>query len=93
MARKKVAAPPAAAPAPAKATLKSRIGNVVAKGKEFGNNVAARAKAAGTKAKAAGLAAKAHVGRNKAAYIAGGIGAAAGTTGIALASRKKRDDG
>ena len=43
-------------------------------------------------AKALGMKAKAHVGRNKAAYIAGGLGAAglaAGTTGIALAGRKK----
>jgi len=65
---------------------KGRLGKVVAKGKDFGNTVA-------TKARAAGTAAKAHVGRNKAAYIAGGLGAAglaAGTTGIALASRKKQ---
>ena len=75
---------------PAKGTVRSKIGNAVAKGKEFGKNVAEKAKAAGAKAKAAGLAAKAHVGRNKAAYIAGGLGAAAGATGIALASRKNK---
>ena len=71
-----------------KETIGSRLGKVVAKGKDFGNNVAARARAAGAKAKAAGIAAKAHVGRNKAAYIAGGLGAA-GVAGLATASRKK----
>ena len=84
MAKKTVVATPASAPA--KETIKGRLGKVVAKGKDFGNTVA-------TKARAAGTAAKAHVGRNKAAYIAGGLGAAglaAGTTGIALASRKKQ---
>ena len=77
-----------------KETMGSRFGKVVAKGKDFGNNVAARARAAGAKAKAAGIAAKAHVGRNKAAYIAGGLGAA-GVAGIAAMNRNKRaqDDG
>ena len=75
------------APAPSvKETMGSRFGKVVTKGKDFGKNVAEKAKEAGAKAKAAGIAAKAHVGRNKAAYIAGGLGAA----GIAAASRKKR---
>ena len=37
----------------------------------------------------AGTAAKAHVTRNKAAYIAGGAGLAAGTLGGALARRKQ----
>jgi len=93
MARKKVAAPPAATPAPAKATLKSRIGNAVAKGKDFGRSVAEKAKDVGTRAKAAGAKAASHVSRNRAAYIAGGLGAAAGAAGLAAASRKKRDDG
>ena len=91
MARKKKVATPVVAPAPSvKETMGSRFGKVVAKGKDFGRNVAERAKVAGAKAKAAGIAAKAHVGRNKAAYIAGGLGAAAGAAGIAAASRKKR---
>ena len=89
MTRKKATPPPPAA-TPAKGTVRSKLGNVVARGREIGNNIAARAKTAGTKAKAAGVAAKAHVGRNKAAYIAGGLGATAGATGIALASRKKQ---
>jgi len=82
---------PVVAPAPPiKEAMDSRFGKVVAKGKDFGKNVAEKAKEAGAKAKAAGIAAKAHVGRNKAAYIAGGLGAAAGAAGIAAASRKKR---
>ena len=88
MPRKK-ATPPPPAPAPVKETTGSRYSKAVAKGKEFGKNVVDKAKAAGAKAKAAGLAAKAHVSRNKAAYIAGGLGAAAGTAGIIAASRKK----
>ena len=97
MARKKAAAParpaPASAPTPTKATVRSRIGNVVAKGKEFGKNVTEKAKAAGAKTKAAGLAAKAHVSRNRAAYIAGGVGAAAGAAGMAAMNRKKGTQG
>jgi hypothetical protein len=56
---------------------------VVAKVKDFGKNI-------GGKAKAAGTAARAHVSRNRAAYIAGGAGLAAGAlTGAALARRKQ----
>ena len=85
--KKKVAAPVAVPATPVKETMGSKV---VAKGKDFGKNVAEKAKEAGAKAKAAGIAAKAHVGRNKAAYIAGGLGAAAGAAGIAAASRKKQ---
>ena len=88
MAKKKVATPVAVAPA--KETMGSRFNKVVAKGKDFGNNVAARARAAGTTAKAAGTKAAAHVSRNKAAYIAGGLGAAAGAAGMVAASRKNK---
>ena len=63
---------------------------LVAKGKEIGNNVASKAKAAGAKTKAAGVAAKS---RNRAAYIAGGVGATAGAAGMAMASRKKTAQG
>ena len=70
---------------PAKERTGSRFGKVVAKGKDFGKNVASKAKAAGTRAAA-------HVSRNKAAYIAGGLGAA-GVAGIATASRKKKSQG
>ena len=61
---------------------------MVAKVKDFGKNM-------GTRAKAAGAAAKSHVSRNRAAYIAGGLGAAAGVAGMATASRKKwaQDEG
>ena len=93
MPRKKATATSPPAPAPVKETTGSRFSKAVAKGKEFSKNVADKAKVAGAKAKAAGLAAKAHVGRNKAAYIAGGLGTAAGATGIALASRKKQSEG
>jgi len=96
MARKKVVTP-AAAPvvAPVKETMGNRFNKVVAKGKDFGKNLAVKARAAGAKAKAAGIAAKAHVGRNRAAYIAGGLGAAAGAAGIVAMNRNKRaqDDG
>ena len=67
---------------PAKERTGSRFGKVVAKGKEIGKNVAAKTKAAGTRAAA-------HVSRHKAAYIAGGLGAA-GVAGVAAASRKRR---
>ena len=40
---------------------------------------------------AAGTAAKAHVTRNKAAYIAGGAGLAAGALGGAALARRKQD--
>ena len=50
------------------------------------------AKQLGARAKAAGIRAAAHVSRNKAAYIAGGLGAA-GVAGLAAASRKKRAQG
>jgi hypothetical protein len=67
----------------AKGTVVSRLGNVVAKGKDLGKNAAATVKTAGAKAAS-------HVSRNKAAYIAGGLGAAAGAAGIAAASRKRQ---
>ena len=86
MPRKKVSATPAATPA--KGTVRSKISNLVAKGKDFGKNIAARARATGASAKTAGKKAAAHVSRNKAAYIAGGLGAA-GVAGIAAANRKK----
>ena len=60
----------------------------VAKGKSFVNNAMERAKAAGTAVKAAGAKAASHVSRNRAAYIAGGLGAATGAAG--MASRKRR---
>ena len=80
---------------PVKETTGSRYSKAVAKGKEFGKNVVDKAKVAGAKAKAAGLAAKAHVSRNKAAYIAGGLGTAGVATaaGIAARNRKKRTEG
>jgi len=78
--------------APVKETTGSRFSKVVAQGKDFGNNVAARVKVAGTSAQVAGKKAAAHVSRNKAAYIAGGLGAAAGVAG-GMASRKKRTEG
>jgi hypothetical protein len=67
---------------PAK-TIRSRVDAGVAKVKDFGKNV-------GTKAKVAGTAAKAHVVRNKAAYIAGGAGLAAGAVGGAVLARRKK---
>jgi len=91
MPRKKVSATPAATPV--KETTGSRFSKAVAKGRELGKNVVDKAKAAGAKTKAAGVAAKAHVSRNKAAYIAGGLGAAGVAGGMAIASRKKRADG
>ena len=92
MPRKKVSATPAATPAPVKETTGSRFSKAVAKGKDFGKNIAARARVAGASAKTAGKKAAAHVSRNKAAYIAGGLGAA-GVAGIAAASRKKAAQG
>ena len=67
----------------------------VAKGKGFVNNAVQRARAAGTAVKTAGAKAASHVSRNRAAYLAGGLGAATGAAGIAMASRKRRaqDDG
>jgi predicted metal-dependent phosphoesterase TrpH len=56
---------------------------VMAKLQDFGKHV-------GDKAAAAGTAAKAHVARNKAAYIAGGAGLAAGAAGMAALNRKKQ---
>jgi len=57
-----------------KTTANPPTDKVVAKGKDFGNNVAERAKAIGTRIKSTGTTAKAHVSRNKAAYIADGLG-------------------
>ena len=67
----------------------------VSKTKRFVNNAMERAKAAGTAVKTAGAKAASHVSRNRAAYIAGGLGAATGAAGMAMASRKRRaqDDG
>ena len=99
MAKKVAKATPAATPVaatPVKEATGSRFSRAVAKGKDFGKNIADKARAAGVSAQAAGKKAAAHVSRNRAAYIAGGLGAAgvaAGATGIAAASRKKRADG
>ena len=79
--------------APAKTTVKEKLGNIVAKGKDFGKTVAEKAKSAGTAAKTAGIKAASHVSRNKAAYIAGGLGAAAGAAGMAAANRKRQSQG
>ena len=68
----------------------NQTGSVVAKVKDFGKNIGARAKATGTAVKTAGAKAASHVRRNRAAYIAGGLGAAAGAAGMATASRKRR---
>jgi hypothetical protein len=62
-----------------KGTVVRRLGNVVTKGKDLGKSAAGAVKSAGAKAAS-------HVSRNKAAYIAGGLGAAAG---IAATSRRK----
>ena len=64
-------------------TVGDRLNAGVAKVKDFGKNVGAKAKAAGT-------AAKTHVTRNKAAYIAGGAGLAAGAVGGAVLARRKK---
>jgi len=80
----------------AKAKVKAtgnQTGGVVAKVKDFGKNIGTKAKATGTAVKAAGAKAASHVSRNRAAYIAGGLGAAAGAAGMAAASRKKREQG
>ena len=71
----------------------NKPGGVVAKVKDFGKNVGAKAKSVGTAAKTAGLKAASHVSRNKAAYIAGGLGAAAGAAGMAAANRKRQSQG
>jgi hypothetical protein len=78
---------------PAKETAGSKFSRVVAKGKDFGKNVAERAKVAGASVKAAGAKAASHISRNKAAYIAGGLGAVAGAAGTAALSRKKQAQG
>ena len=59
-------------------TTGNQTGGVVAKVEDFGKNIGSRAKATGTTVKAAGAKAASHVRRNRAAYIAGGLGAAAG---------------
>jgi hypothetical protein len=71
------------AQAPASKTVGDRVNAGVVKVKEFGKNMGERAKTAGT-------AAKAHVSRNRAAYIAGGAGLAAGAVGGAVAARRKK---
>jgi hypothetical protein len=71
------------AQAPASKTVGDRVNSGVAKVKDFGKNMGNRAKVAGT-------AAKAHVSRNRAAYIAGGAGLAAGAVGGAVAARRKK---
>ena len=63
---------------------------MVAKLKDFGKNVGERAKAVGAGVKVAGTKAASHVSRNRAAYIAGGLGAAAGAAGMAAMNRKKQ---
>jgi hypothetical protein len=64
-------------------TVGDRVNAGVTKVKDFGKNMGNRAKVAGT-------AAKAHVSRNRAAYIAGGAGLAAGAVGGAIAARRKK---
>ena len=68
----------------------SRSSGTVAKLKEFGKKVGEKAKAAGAGVKAAGTKAASHVSRSRAAYIAGGLGAAAGAGGMAILNRKKQ---
>jgi len=53
-----IGAPVVAPATPVKETMGSRFGKVVAKGKDFGKNVAEKAKEAGAKAKAAAPAGK-----------------------------------
>ena len=80
---------------PKKKAVSVKKTSPVAKGRGFVNNAMGRAKAAGTAVKAAGAKAASHISRNRAAYLAGGLGAATGAAGIAMASRKRRaqDDG
>ena len=75
-------------PKKATKTTAAKTNGMVAKVKDFGKNIKERAKATGTAAKAAGAKAASHVSRNKAAYIAGGLGAA--VAGAAIMSRKKQ---
>jgi hypothetical protein len=75
-----------AAPAQAQAAAKTAGDTFdagLAKVKEFGKNVKAKAAELGCKAKA-------HVSRNRAAYIAGGAGVAAGALGGAALARRKK---
>jgi hypothetical protein len=72
-----------AAPAQAAKTAGDKFDAGLAKVKEFGKNVKARATELGSKAKA-------HVSRNRAAYIAGGAGVAAGALGGAALARRKK---
>lgn len=84
MAKAKTAKATAAKPAPAATEAAGKpAGGMVAKIKDFGKN-------AGEKAKAAGMKAASHVSRNRAAYIAGGLGAAAGAGGMAILKRNKQ---
>ena len=69
-----------------KAKAPKTIGEYAARKAREAKLAAGHAKRAVTKA---GTAAKSHVTRNKAAYIAGGAGVAAGAIGTALARRKK----
>ena len=73
-----------------KTTANPPTDKVVAKGKDFGNNVAERAKAIGTRIKSTGTTAKAHVSRNKAAYIADGLGTAGVATAAGIAARNRK---
>jgi hypothetical protein len=82
MPKAKTKAPTPAQASPTK-TVNYRFNAGVAKVKDFGKNVGAKAKELGGRAKA-------HVSRNRAAYIAGGAGLAAGAAGATLLSRKKR---
>jgi hypothetical protein len=72
-----------AQPVKATKTVGDRVNAGVAKVKDFGKNM-------GTKAKDFGNKAKAHVARNRAAYIAGGAGLAAGAVGGAALARRKK---
>jgi hypothetical protein len=68
-------------------TVGDRVNAGVAKMKEIGKNIG---KNVGAAAKDLGNKAKAHAVRNKAAYIAGGAGLAAGAVGGAVLARRKR---
>jgi len=76
--------------APSKPAAPAKPGTAVATvpGQTAKTTLRGHIKQLGARAKAAGVRAAAHVSRNKAAYITGGLGAA-GVAGLAAASRKK----
>ena len=72
-------------------TVGSKINAGIGKTKELGQKVVDKIKTGGAAIKSAGTKAKSHVSRNRAAYIAGGLAAAAGAAGgVALASRNRK---